>query len=128
MVEGGKIDWACHANDAAASILNTLAFDEAVKGAVEFATQHPEDTLIVVAGDHECGGLTLGFAGTKYESYFGILKHQSVSFQKFSDEILKASKGLPRRLLNATLLRNAPDRAFWSRSTKKTRPGRVTVQ
>jgi alkaline phosphatase len=31
MVEGGKIDWACHANDAASPILNTLAFDEVVK-------------------------------------------------------------------------------------------------
>jgi alkaline phosphatase len=92
MVEGGKIDWACHANDATASILNTLAFDEAVKVAVEFAQRHPDDTLIVVTGDHECGGLTLGFAGTKYESYFGILRHQNVSFQKFSDEILKEYK------------------------------------
>jgi alkaline phosphatase len=92
MVEGGKIDWACHANDAAASIQNTLAFDKAVKVAVEFAKRHPEDTLIVTTGDHECGGLTLGFAGTKYESYFGILQHQKVSFQKFSDEILKEYK------------------------------------
>jgi alkaline phosphatase len=92
MVEGGKIDWACHANDAAASIHNTLAFDEAVKVAIAFADQHPEDTLIVVTGDHECGGLTLGFAGTKYQSYFDILKHQNVSFQKFSDDVLAAYK------------------------------------
>jgi len=92
MVEGGKIDWACHANDAAASILNTLSFDAAVDVAAAFAEQHPEDTLIVVTGDHECGGLTLGFAGTKYESYFGILRHQQVSFQKFSDEVLKKYK------------------------------------
>jgi alkaline phosphatase len=92
MVEGGKIDWACHANDAAASIHNTLSFDEAVKVAVQFAKKHPKDTLIVVTGDHECGGLTLGFAGTKYESYFGILQHQTVSFQHFSDNILKEYK------------------------------------
>jgi alkaline phosphatase len=92
MVEGGKIDWACHANDAAASIHNTLAFDEAVQVAIAFADQHPEDTLIVVTGDHECGGLTLGFAGTKYQSYFDILKHQNVSFQKFSDDVLAAYK------------------------------------
>jgi alkaline phosphatase len=30
MIEGGKIDWACHANDAAASIHDTLAFDAAI--------------------------------------------------------------------------------------------------
>lgn len=88
MVEGGKIDWACHANDATASILNTVAFDNAVKEAIEFYNKHPEDTLIVVTGDHECGGLTLGFAGTQYDTYFGILSGQKISFQKFTDEVL----------------------------------------
>ena len=88
MVEGGKIDWACHANDAAASIDNTIAFDKSVQQAMAFYEQHPDETLIVVTGDHECGGLTLGFAGTKYGSHYDILSHQKVSFQKFTDEIL----------------------------------------
>jgi alkaline phosphatase len=43
----------------------------------------------VVTGDHECGGLTLGWAGTKYASNFELLGSQNVSFQKFTDEILK---------------------------------------
>ena len=30
MVEGGKIDWACHANDAVAAIGDMLDFDNAV--------------------------------------------------------------------------------------------------
>jgi len=88
MVEGGKIDWACHANDAAASIDNTVSFDKAVQKAMAFYEKHPEETLIVVTGDHECGGLTLGFAGTKYGSHYDILSHQKVSFQKFTDETL----------------------------------------
>ncbi|BCS88294.1 alkaline phosphatase [Pseudodesulfovibrio sediminis] len=88
MVEGGKIDWACHANDAAAAIKNTLAFDDAVKEALAFYEKHPKETLIVVTGDHECGGLTLGFAGTKYGSNYDILNTQNVSFQKFTDETL----------------------------------------
>ncbi|MBG0776138.1 MAG: alkaline phosphatase [Desulfovibrionaceae bacterium] len=92
MVEGGKIDWACHANDAAAALRDTMAFDDAVKEAVAFAETHPAETLIVVTGDHECGGLTLGFAGTKYESYFDLLGGQNVSFQKFSDEIVGGYK------------------------------------
>jgi alkaline phosphatase len=92
MVEGGKIDWACHANDAAAAIRNTLSFDKAVKQAVDFAKVHADETLIVVTGDHECGGLTLGWAGTKYATDFDILSNQKVSFQKFSDEILKTYK------------------------------------
>lgn len=92
MVEGGKIDWACHANDAAAFIQNTIAFDDAVSRAVRFAEKHPEETLIVVTGDHECGGLTLGFAGTKYQSYFNALKPQGISFQQFTDDVVKLWK------------------------------------
>ncbi len=92
MVEGGKIDWACHANDAAASIHNTLSFDKSVQAGLDFAKKHPDETLVVVTGDHECGGLTLGWAGTKYASNFEILSHQKVSFQKFSDEIMKQFK------------------------------------
>jgi alkaline phosphatase len=92
MVEGGKIDWACHANDGVAAIRDTLALDEAVRVAFHFYEKHPQETLIVVTGDHECGGLTLGFAGTKYETECNILKHQKVSFQKFSDEVLKQSR------------------------------------
>jgi alkaline phosphatase len=92
MVEGGKIDWACHANDATASINNTISFDKAIHEAVSFAKKHPKNTLIVVTGDHECGGLTLGFAGTKYASNFEILSKQNVSFQKFTDEIMQSFK------------------------------------
>ena len=36
MVEGGKIDWACHANDAASTISDTIALDNAVAKAVDF--------------------------------------------------------------------------------------------
>jgi alkaline phosphatase len=92
MVEGGKIDWACHANDAAASIHNTIAFDDAVKEAITFYKEHPAETLIVVTGDHECGGLTLGFAGTKYETAFKELAEQTVSFEKFNADILNPYK------------------------------------
>ncbi|RZB30016.1 MAG: alkaline phosphatase [Desulfobacteraceae bacterium Eth-SRB1] len=92
MVEGGKIDWACHANDAVASIKDTLAFDEAIGVAYDFYEKHPDETLIVVTGDHECGGLTLGFAGTAYASHFDILKNQKVSFKVFTNKIMAEYK------------------------------------
>lgn len=61
MVEGGRIDHACHANDPAATIHDTLAFDAAVAEAYKFYQRHPKETLIVVVGDHETGGFALGF-------------------------------------------------------------------
>lgn len=87
MVEGGKIDWACHANDAAGAIHNILALDDALRVAMDFAKAHPDETLIVLTGDHECGGMTLGFAGTKYDTDFSVLKGQKVSFRKFDQEV-----------------------------------------
>ena len=92
MVEGGKIDWACHANDGTSAILNTQSFDNSVKVALDFYKKHPDNTLIVVTGDHECGGLTLGFAGTKYGSNYSVLGAQKESFQKFTDETLQDFK------------------------------------
>ncbi len=92
MVEGGKIDWACHANDATAAITNNIAFDRAVQVAFDFYQSHRDETLIVITGDHECGGLTLGFAGTRYASHFDVLSHQKASFQKFSHGIVRRFK------------------------------------
>ena len=59
MVEGGKIDWACHSNDAATAFNEVVDLDDAIKVAYEFYEQHPDETLIVVTADHETGGLTL---------------------------------------------------------------------
>ncbi|MDD3118589.1 MAG: alkaline phosphatase [Victivallales bacterium] len=87
MVEGGKIDWACHANDAATALREVFAFDAAVEVAYRFGQQHPDDTLIVVTGDHETGALTLGFAGTAYSSYPERLQRQRISYEKFSQQL-----------------------------------------
>ena len=58
MVEGAKIDYAGHAKYFPGSILETLSFDKAVGEALKFADQNGE-TLVIVTGDHETGGLTL---------------------------------------------------------------------
>lgn len=92
MVEGGKIDWVCHSNDAATVLHDIIAFDEAVKVAYEFAQKYPEETLIVVTGDHETGGLTLGFAGTGYSSYIERLQNQTCSLDVFHAKITTAKK------------------------------------
>lgn len=83
MVEGGKIDWACHANDAKATIGDMIDFDNAVGEALEFYAQHPNETLIIVTGDHETGGMTVGHATTGYSANYAALVPQTMSFQKF---------------------------------------------
>jgi alkaline phosphatase len=88
MVESGKVDWACHANDAGASIRDMLAFDEAIREAVAFARRHPDETLIVVTGDHETGGMTIGFAGTQYDTFFDKVALQTKSFIGFNSDVL----------------------------------------
>ncbi len=84
MVEAGKIDWACHANDAVGAIGDTLEFDAAIGKAIDFYNNHPNETLIVVTGDHECGGMVLGFVGKDYDTAFEVLLEQENSYEHFS--------------------------------------------
>ncbi len=87
MVEGGKIDWAGHANDAATSIYDTIAFSDAVQVAVDFAAEHEGETLIIVTGDHETGGMTIGFATTAYSTHFDYLQNETIGFTNFSAKV-----------------------------------------
>ncbi len=88
MVEGGKIDWACHANDARTAFDEVIAFDDAINVAIDFARQHPGETLIVVTGDHECGGLSLGYDSTGYDSYLEVLEKQIMSHEQFEHSVI----------------------------------------
>lgn len=83
MCEGGKIDWSGHANDAATSIHETIAFSDAVQVAIDFAKEHADETLIIVTADHETGGMTIGFATTAYDTHFNYLTSQKISFADF---------------------------------------------
>lgn len=91
MIEGGKIDWACHANDAASAILETIDFDNAILEAISFYNEHPDETLIIVTADHETGGLALGTSKTKYDTHFEVLDNQKISYNKF-EKILEEMK------------------------------------
>lgn len=59
MIEGSKIDWAAHNNDAPGAVFDFLAFDRAVNIAMQFAKKDGH-TLVIVAPDHMTGGLQLG--------------------------------------------------------------------
>lgn len=85
MVEGGKIDWACHANDGATVIQETLDLDKAVQAAYAFYEKHPDETLIVVTADHETGGMALGRG--PYELHLDLLQHQKMSASNYTRHI-----------------------------------------
>ncbi|MDR1527333.1 MAG: alkaline phosphatase [Dysgonamonadaceae bacterium] len=59
MVEGSKIDWAAHANDAVALMTEMLAFDRACGVAFDFAERNGE-TLVIVVPDHGNSGFSIG--------------------------------------------------------------------
>lgn len=63
MVEGSQIDWAGHAKDPAYMVNDFLAFDDAVRVAMDFA-EADGHTLLIVFPDHNTGGMTLGNSGT----------------------------------------------------------------
>lgn len=85
MVEGGKIDWSCHGNDAATTLLEVLDFDQAIQMAYRFYLQHPDETLIVVTADHETGGLALG--NQDYTLNTQVLQQQKMSSDELNNRI-----------------------------------------
>lgn len=94
MVEGGKIDWSCHSNDAATTFAEVQDLDNAIKVAYEFYEQHPDETLIVVTADHETGGIVLGTGPSE-------LNLQALKAQKVSDsKLTKIVNGLRAKYKN----------------------------
>ena len=90
MVEGGMIDYACHADDAATAFGETWDMDEAMRIAYAFYLAHPEETLIVVTADHETGGLALG--NSDYTLHLEQLQHQKCSAWVLSDQFSQLFK------------------------------------
>ncbi len=93
MVEGGKIDWACHSDDIATSIHETLAFDKAVAEAIKFYKKHPDNTLILVTADHETGGIGVG---NDKPLRLGLLQHQKISAQEFGRRLTNFKQNNPK--------------------------------
>lgn len=93
MAEGGKIDYASHANDGGTVLHEVIDFDNAIKLAYQFYQQHPDETLIVVTADHETGGLALG--NSDYVLNLKVLANQQCSSDLLSGQLsaLQKEKG-----------------------------------
>ncbi|PAV30788.1 alkaline phosphatase [Virgibacillus profundi] len=102
VVEGSQIDWAGHDNDAAWAMSDTAAFEKAVEEAIEFAKEDGK-TLVVVAGDHDTGGMTTGGYGSM-ELNADVLKNVTATGDHMAaqlnddrsniGEVVEASTGL----------------------------------
>ena len=87
-VEGGKVDWAVHANDVGALLYDQLAFDEAIKVAIDFAKDR-DDTMVIITTDHGNSNPGLLY-GDKADINFDKIQH----FKQTNDWILhNVSKG-----------------------------------
>ena len=96
MAEGGKIDYASHANDGATVLHEVMDFDAAIQVAYRFYEQHPDETLIVVTADHETGGMALG--NSDYVLNLKVLANQQCSLDKLSDQLSELHKAENKNL------------------------------
>lgn len=95
----GKMNQAAEMHDTAALIREMDAFDRAVKKAYDFYRERPQETLIVVAGTVETGGLTLG-VDNSVDLDVGVLKNQKISAEAFKSAVNRFRK---RRPVGATV-------------------------
>ena len=58
MIESAQIDWGGHANDFDYLLQEMLEFDQVIGEILRFAKENGE-TLVIVTGDHETGGLSI---------------------------------------------------------------------
>lgn len=70
-IEGGKVDWAAHANDSPALLYDQIAFDEAIGVAMAFA-QSRNDTLVIITSDHGNGNPGLMYGKKANEQFDGF--------------------------------------------------------
>jgi len=89
MAEGGRVDYACHGNDAAACIREVIDFDEAIKFAYDFYLKHPKETAIIISADHETGGIVLVPGSAKQLKLIDV---QKKSEGAITDELVELMK------------------------------------
>jgi len=84
MVEGGRIDYFCHYNDAGSFVAELIDMNEAVGAALAFYSAHPTETLILVTADHETGDVSLS-SGDR-----AALLRQTISCDACDDTLVAA--------------------------------------
>lgn len=74
-VEAGKVDWAAHGNDIGGLIKDQIAFDEAIKVAMDFA-RHDKNTLVIITTDHGNSNPGLSASSHVNDNFDSIQKYR----------------------------------------------------
>jgi len=94
MVEGSKVDWAAHSNDAVGVITEFLAFDDAVGEALAFAKKCGKTAVIVLA-DHGTGGFSIGRFGWRGRLTLKAMFDAVSQYQKTAPGMVEILKDSP---------------------------------
>lgn len=90
MVEGSKVDWAAHANDAVGMVSEFIAFDKACKVALDFAKKDG-NTAVIILPDHGNSGISIGVG--RMAGYDKLTKEQIfgplLKFKRSADGLAK---------------------------------------
>lgn len=111
---GGKVDYACHANDAMTSFSEVMLVDSCLQLAYDFYLQHPDETLIVLTSDHETGGFTIGNMVGHYATNMKALSSQKCSVDMITKH-LQALRATTRNKVSWEQVRGCleQDLGFW---------------
>lgn len=94
MIEGSKIDWAAHTNDPVGMATETLAFDQAVGVALDFA-KADGNTVVIITSDHGNSGFSIGngnlkdYDKTSAQELFGALTSIKLTYQGMANLLLQ---------------------------------------
>jgi len=131
-VEGSKPDWAAHANDTIGMISDTLAFDDAVKEALEFAKKD-KNTMVIAVSDHGNSGISIGNQNTNgsypsipVSTYIDPLKQAKMTLEGALKQ-LKADKSNALEVAALYGIVN-PSEAEKNAITQSTNLGKTLVQ
>uniref|UniRef100_UPI00286DFD66 alkaline phosphatase n=1 Tax=Flavobacterium sp. TaxID=239 RepID=UPI00286DFD66 len=84
-VEGGKVDWAAHSNDVGGLLYDQVAFDDAIKVAIDFASKDKE-TLVIITTDHGNGNPGIIY-GKNADKNFDSLHNYKYSNERILNSI-----------------------------------------
>ena len=110
LVEGGRIDWCNHMNDAASSLAELEDFEGAIAEALLFLEHHSEETLVIVTADHGTGGMQKSTRQPLQKPF------QTSSYERFLHQLETAPKD-EKALLNLCSLTWGKDPSFFARDT-----------